>query len=137
MLRNLLLGFMRPINTNLIILLGMWTALWGVWVAMPMWDAFESAKMFTYMESLFPEWVWGTAAIISGLVMCFGVLFNSFRSLSFGAWVGFVFWTAVSIMYFIGDWQNTGGITVIAFAVYSAVIRINLSVNKEFFTEPS
>lgn len=133
MIRRLLYGFLQPINTNLVVLLGLWTATWGLWVASPFWDVFDSAQMFTYMHSLGPEWAWGVSAVIAGLVMVFGVIFNSYRSLSWGAMIGFIYWLAISVLYFLGDWQNTGGITVIIFAIYSAAIRINLSVNRNHF----
>ena len=110
--------------------------LWGCWVAAPWWDVFTRAHVYSYMLSLAPEWTWGAVAIVAGFAMILGVLANSYRSLTMGSWIGGIHWFVISVLYFIGDWQNTGGLTVLAFAVYSAYIHLNLKINKKAFEPP-
>lgn len=128
-LSRLKASMMKPINTSAVIILGVFTIVWGVWVAVPFWDVFSTAQLYSYMHSLAPEWAYGVTAIIAGSTITWGVVKNSYKSLTMGSWVGFIHWFLISGLYFAGDWQNTGGITVLAFAIYSAFIYLNLKVN--------
>lgn len=119
----------KPINTSAVSILGLFTLGWGAWVASPFWHVFDSAKMFQYMAFL-PEWLWGVVAIAAGLAIIYGAVRRSYRSLITGATIGALHWFMISMLYFAGDWQNTGGITVAAFALYSAFVRVNLKVNR-------
>ena len=121
---------MKPINTAVIILLGFATLLWGLWVVSPFWDVFSTAAVYSHLAYL-PEWFWGMFAIISGIVMMWGVARGSWKSLMWGSWIGFVHWFVIDLLYWTGDWQNTAGITVLAFVLYSLLIHINLSVNRK------
>jgi len=125
----------RPINKAAISIMGAFTLLWGIWVANPLWAVFSTAPLFNAMSVLAPEWVWGTVAIIVGITMLWGVIRMSYRSLMSGALVGFYFWIAGSICFFLGDWQNTGGITLLMIALYCGYIALNLRVNKVEFEE--
>jgi hypothetical protein len=129
MLKRLKASMMKPINTSAVIILGLFTTLWGIWVAVPFWDVFTTASLFSYMEKLAPEVFWGLLAVVAGVVIVWGVIKNSYRSLVIGSWAGFIHWMLVAGLYFAGDWQNTGGITVLAFALYSAFIHINIKIN--------
>ena len=113
--------------------MGAYTVLWGLWVAAPWWNAFGSAKAFHIMSQIAPEWVWGSVAIIVGLIMIRGVLQSRWGSLTIGALCGFFQWITVSGFFFWGDWQNTGGVTYLMIAVYCAFIWLNLRVNKRYF----
>jgi hypothetical protein len=44
-----------------------------------------------------------------------------------------MYWLMVSVMFFAGDWQNTGGITAATLAVYCGFIWLNLRVNRDDF----
>lgn len=125
----------RPINKAAISIMGVFTLLWGFWVANPFWDVFTTAPLFHFMAALAPEWVWGGAALIVGMIMMYGIIKMSYRSLLRGAQVGFYFWIFASINFFLGDWQNTGGITLFMIAFYCAYITLNLAINKEYFIE--
>lgn len=81
-----------------------------------------------------PEWFWGTMACIVGVLMVLGVATRSFRRLILGARVGFYHWFIIGIMYFGGDWQNTGGVISMMLAAYCAFIWLNLKVNKDSLT---
>jgi len=125
----------RPINKAAISIMATFTLIWGFWVGNPMWTVFTTAPLFNAMSVLAPEWVWGTVALIVGLVMLFGVIRMSYRSLILGASTGFYFWICASIAFFLGDWQNTGGITLLMIALYCGYIALNLRMNKVEFVE--
>jgi hypothetical protein len=125
----------KPINKAAISIMGVFTVLWGLWVANPMWAVFTQAPIFHIMAFLAPEWAWGIAAILVGITMLWGVFKMQYRPLIFGARSGFYFWIFASITFFIGDWKNTGGITLLMIALYCGYIALNLSINREQYQE--
>lgn len=123
-------ALLKPINTSAVILLGVYTTVWGLWVANPFWEVFARAPLYNAMNSLMPEWAWGCIAIVCGLVIIYGVLKPSYSTLTRGAQVGTWHWLAIAVLYFVGDVYSTGGITSLTFAVYSAFVYLNIRVNK-------
>lgn len=123
---------LQPINTAAIMILGVFTVLWGTWVFLPFWDVFTRAPAYHYFL-IFPEWIWGGIAIAAGVAMIYGVLKSSYRSLTTGSMVGFLHWFVIMAFFFAGDWQNTGGVTYLMIAVYCGFIWLNLRVNKKNF----
>jgi hypothetical protein len=120
----------KPINTSAVIILSAYTFVWGLWIALPFWEVFTSADLYSYLALYTSEPSLGIVAMIVAVIMAWGVLKNSFGALTRGAFVGFIFWIVVAIAYFLGDWHNTGGITSLTFAVYSAFIYLNIKVNR-------
>lgn len=121
---------LKPVNKSAIILIGMYTFAWGLWVASPFWDVFTSAPLYSALIGVIPaEWFWGSVAILCGLVTIRGALRRSYHSLLAGAGVIGWHWLIISILYFAGDWHNTGGITALFLAFYGAYIYLNLKVN--------
>jgi hypothetical protein len=123
-------AILRPINTAAISILAAYTFLWGLWVVNPFWNVFERAELYHKMGQLFPEVVWGLFALSIGLFMAYGVIRQSYGSLTRGALAGFFHWFIIGIFYFYSDWQSTGGITAMMLAVYCAFIYVNLRVNR-------
>lgn len=122
---------LKPVNTAAIIILGVYTTVWGMWVANPFWNVFSRAPLYSWMHALAPEWVWGLVAFVVGILMIHGVIRHSYRSLVTGALVGYFHWLMIAVMYFGGDWRNTGGITASIIAIYCAFIWLNITKNKE------
>lgn len=131
MLNGIKASMMRPINTSAVIILGLFTTLWGAWVAVPFWDVFDSAQVYSAMAGIAPEWFWGMLAVVAGIVITWGVIRNSYNSLITGSWIGFIQWLVVAGLFFIGHWQNPDGLTLLAFSLYSAYVHLNLKVNRE------
>ena len=131
-LKRALREIIQPINTAAVMILGVFTVLWGAWVASPFWEVFTRAAAFEYFQ-IMPEWAWGGIAISAGSAMIYGVLRSSYRSLTMGAMVGFLHWLVITVFFFAGDWQNTGGVTYMMIAVYCAFIRLNLGANRKTF----
>lgn len=127
---------LQPINTAAIVILGVFTVIWGAWVANPFWDVFTSAKLYSALYNFAPfttfippEIFWGCLAIICGLVTCRGALKRTYRTLTVGSGVMVWHWAMIATFYFIGDWHNTGGITSLVLACYAAFIYLNIKVN--------
>lgn len=123
-------AILKPVNTTAILIMGVYTTLWGLWVLCPFWDVFTSAALYSALEALLPEPVWGLIAIACGLFIIRGALKPSYKALISGAAVGAWHWLLISVLYFMGDWSNTGGITALMLSAYCAYIYLNVRVNK-------
>jgi len=123
---------LRPINPSFIIVLGVYTVLWGLWLANPFWTVFTHAALYSAL-SFFPETVIGLVAIAAGLLIMRGAMKPSLKNLKMGTFTGTLFWSFISIAYFIGDWANTGGITAGMIAVYSGLTWVNVKVNGHLY----
>lgn len=121
----------QPINTAAIVLMGIFSILWGLWVANPFWTSFDEAKKYSWLKDVMPEWAWGAVAIVVGGVITFGVIKNSFQSLSTGALTGAMYWGVVSTGYYIGDWRDTAGLTKTMICFYCAFIFLNIRMNRD------
>jgi len=122
-------ALLKPINTAAIVILGLYTVVWGLWLANPFWTVLDAAPVYDQMRSLFPEVVWGIIAIVCGLVTIYGAYRPSYRALIFGSSVAWAHWFMIAIFYFLGDWRSTAGISSLAFAVYAGFIYLNIKVN--------
>ena len=126
-------SLLKPINPSVSIILGAYTILWGFWIFNPFWMVFTHAPLYAAMAHIAPEYLWGIIAIVSGMFITRGAIKPSYRNLQLGAFIGFFHWFIIAILYFVADWQSTGGITALAFAVYSAIIWVNVKVNRKHF----
>ena len=126
-------ALLHPINPSVVILLGLYTILWGFWVANPFWVVFPLSTLYDTLAAtsffVSPEVWWGLTAIFSGLVATYGAYRRRYRPLTYGALASWAFWFTICIFYFLGDWHSTGGITAGLLWIYSAYIYLNIRVN--------
>lgn len=127
-------ALLLPINPAVVVLLGFYTVLWGFWVANPWWTVFTQAPLYSEMAAIAPfaippEIFWGCLAMFAGAVIIYGAVNRSYRSLSIGSSVVWWHWCMISILYFLGDFASTGGITAAMMATYGAFLWVNLRVN--------
>lgn len=122
-------ALLKPINTAAVVLLGVYTVVWGVWVANPFWTVFTQAPLYSVLAEVAPEYFWGCVAIFCGIVTIIGAVKRSYRTLVNGAIVACWHWSMISIFYFLGDPLNTGGITALTFAIYASFVYLNIKVN--------
>jgi hypothetical protein len=120
----------RPINTSAVILLGVYTVLWGLWMANPAWQTFSVSGTYSQMERVAPEWAWGLVALVCGACVIYGAIKPSYKTLTRGALVGGMHWANVSLFFFLGDFRGTGGITAGTFAIYALYIYLNIKHNE-------
>ena len=130
-------ALLQPINPAVVIFLGFYTILWGLWVINPFWDVFSTAPLFSALEDFIPyESAWGTFAIATGAVTSYGAVIRSYSALTRGALFAGLHWFIIGIFYFIGDFANTGGITAITFSLYAAYVYLNIKVNHNHDKRP-
>jgi len=123
-------ALLLPINPAAVIILGIYTVVWGLWVANPFWEVFTRADLFSVLLATpFPEWTWGVLAISCGCITIYGALTRRYGPLTRGAQVSGWHWFMISIFYFWGDLFNTGGITALTFCLYAVFVYLNIRVN--------
>ncbi|ASR76480.1 hypothetical protein SEA_SAMISTI12_48 [Streptomyces phage Samisti12] len=123
-------GLRKPINTAAISIMGVYTFIWGLWLALP-WATFARSPIYGMMSNLAPELVWGVAAMAIGAIMLYGVWSQVYRALHRGALAGFYYWFVISGFYLMGSWQSVGWINAFMVAIYCAFVAINLRVNRK------
>jgi hypothetical protein len=121
----------QPINTSAALIMSLYTFVWGLYVANPFWEVFDSAPVYSTLDKLAPEWFWGCFAIAVGFSMTIGIIRHTYKTLTHAAFGGFLHWAIISLGYFAGDWQNTGGLTAFMVAFYCGFVYLNLQVNKD------
>jgi hypothetical protein len=122
-------GLRKPINTAAISIMGAYTFVWGLWLALP-WATFNRSPIYELMSNLAPEIVWGITAMCIGAVILYGVWNSTYKALLRGALAGFYYWFVISGFYIFGSWHSTGWINAFMVAIYCAFVAINLRVNK-------
>jgi hypothetical protein len=122
-------ALLRPVNPAAIIFLGVYTTVWGFWVANPFWEVFTQADLYAVLSFVAPEVFWGCIAMTCGAITIYGAVRHHYRPLVRGAGVMFWHWLMIACFYFLGDPQNTGGITSLFFSLYAAFIFVNLRIN--------
>lgn len=132
-MNKLAAALLYPVSQVVTALLGIYTIVWGLWVANPFWDTFTHAELYSALLQFCPfEWVWGTFAIIAGVLTLFGLMRHLERTIFYGAGVAGFHWFIIAIFYFMGDVVNTGGITAMFLAVLSSYIYLNCKINYQF-----
>lgn len=128
-------GLLRPINPYSTLILGIFTTCWGLWMLSPWWSVFAQSSAYVKMEQFAPEWAWGCWSVIAGALVILAVFKGLYRWLSFA--LGFIswHWATVSLMLWLGDWQNIGGLTYMGIAVFSSYVYLNIKVNYVKFGE--
>lgn len=118
-----------PINPAAVILLGIYTVVWGIWVANPFWNVFGQAQLYGTLAAVAPEVFWGCLAMVCGSITTYGAIKRKYGALVRGTLTAGWHWSMISVFYFLGDPLNTGGITALTFAIYAAFIYLNIRVN--------
>ena len=125
--------FMQPLNTTLILILGIYTIVWGLWLISPFWTVFSQAPVYCVMAQIGEEWMWGTVAVVTGGFTIRGALKPNFTNLHLGSFLAALHWLLIAFVYLLGDWTSTGGITSLCFFVYAAVFWINVKANRSLY----
>lgn len=126
-------SLLKPINPSIVIVLGIYTIVWGLWILNPLFTVFTQAPLYSAMQAIAPEYVWGSIAVAAGLLVTRGATKPSYDNLRLGSFTGFLHWFVIGILYFMGDAASTGGITALTFAIYSAIVWVNIKVNRKHF----
>lgn len=122
-------ALLLPINPTAVIILGVYTVVWGFWLLNPFWTVFTQASLYSVLAALAPEWFWGSLAVICGSFTVYGAIRRRYKPLVRGAAISGWHWLMIATFYFMGDPFNTGGITALTFCIYAAFVYLNLRVN--------
>jgi hypothetical protein len=125
----------KPAHIAIVALVGTYTLLWGLWIAVPGWEVFTTAMLYENMLTLAPEIVWGSIAALIGAVACYGAATHSYICTRLSGSLIWAYWFVIAILYLSADWHNTGGITALFFMVYGAYIFINTKLNRDMFVQ--
>jgi len=74
-------------------------------------------------------------AVAAGCFVTRGAFHPSRRNLQLGSFIGFLHWLVIAILYFLSDWQSTGGLGALAFSIYSGLVWLNIKVNPEHYPD--
>lgn len=96
-------GLNKPVNTFAALILGIFTMIWGIWIANPFWTVFDKADVYSWLSSVAPESFWGSLGMLCGFFIIFGIIRHTYASLTTGAFIGFVHWGLIAFGYFKGD----------------------------------
>lgn len=122
-------ALLKPINGASVVILGVYTFVWGLWVSAPWWDVFAEGELYGMLAVVAPELFWGLVAVICGLAITWGVFHRSFRALIIASSIGYWHWLMIATFYFLGSATSTGGITALTFAVYAGYVYVNMKIN--------
>lgn len=122
--------FRKPINKGVTMMLGIYTIAWGLWVANPWLDTFAASGVYSHMAKLMPvEIVWGTLAVLFGLLTLLGLIEKYRRVVIYGAGASGAFWFMICVLYALGNLASTGALTAIFVATLATYIHINCKLN--------
>lgn len=126
---RLIQGLLIPMNPNGTIILGVFTTLWGLWIASPFWQVFNSAPLFSKVQEFAPEWAWGGWSTACGLILVLSLRNNNRKLISFSLGFHVWHWFVISGLLWWGDWRNTGGLTYMFIGIYSLWAYLNYRIN--------
>lgn len=130
MIERFIRNVLRPVSRGVTAFVAVYTVAWGIWLLAPEWSVFTSAPLYSGLSSVAPEWAWGLLAVICGVISLVTAVEIKLTKTTFvAAAVTGWHWFLVSILYFYGDWHNTGGITALFLAFLCAYIYLNVRQN--------
>ncbi len=120
----------KPMNKRDVLLLNLYTTLWGLWVTNPIWDTFAKSKIYASLEYIFPEYIWGGAALLIGVFSIYAAMRNKLSFLKVLSKFGAILWLVISLLYVTTDYSSTGWITAFVISTFYFLKAINISINK-------
>lgn len=122
-----LFGVIPDADTELLeLLLGLLATLWGLGLLNPWSHTFVSAPGFSAMALLAPEWAWGVAVAVLGLLQLGGLRGRHPQARRVGALGGLFVWAFVGVMIFRGNWAGLGWIIWGVVATGCAIVYLRL-----------
>jgi len=113
------LAFSRIVNTY-VFGLGILALWWGTVLVFP-FGQFTNSNLYSFMNYLAPEYVWGYAAWGAGTLMVLGALKGCERMSKLGLMTGFLLWMFVLLTYAISLPTSTA-VPITAFLVWAHVL---------------
>jgi hypothetical protein len=99
--------FWQPISRFNILLSGIYSFMWGLWVATPTWDVFNRSPIYESLNWAGSELIWGGVQMLVGIALVFAA-FDNIHWMKWATFAGFVSWMLVSLGFAFSDWHNPG-----------------------------
>jgi len=91
---------------------------WGVWILLPH-DAFAVSEAFHFLAIIAPEFIWGGAALLMGLILLIAIPKRMWRLEKLSLVASLFLWSCVTLSFILGGTGSVGTIVYTLFAFYS------------------
>lgn len=99
--------FYHPISPFNILLSGIYSFMWGLWVAIPNWEVFSRSPIYEVLNWSGSEITWGAIQMLVGIALMLAA-FDSLRFMKYATFAGFISWTLISLGFCFADFHNPG-----------------------------
>lgn len=130
MARSIERMFYHPISRFSVFIAGIYSFMWGLWVATPAWDAFPTSEIYEYLAWSGSEITWGSIQMLVGICLLIAA-FDSRKAMKWASFAGFVSWFLVAFSFIIADWQNAGMWVTGYIAANHAYFYLNLKAQED------
>lgn len=96
----------------------------GIWLLIPYWDTFESARGFTAMADVAPENWWGSLFLLVSGMHLWGTLTQARRTRIWAAFIALFVWSVVSLGFLQSNVAGLAGPTFAIFALLSLWVAV-------------
>lgn len=107
--------------------------LWGMWVANPFVTTFQN-PVYDVMTVVATEIAWGVTFIFAGLNLLYGTVKGSAEAVRRGAFLGWMLWVLVSVMYGMAEPAATMVVTNFCLALMHGWVFIQAKIHPELLT---
>ena len=104
---------------------------WGLWLLNPIFNTFVSAPTFNTMSSIAPEWLWGFAMFVIGIIQIESVLSHSLRRRKLSSIILATMWIFITSVFAHANISSTGVVIYGTFAIFTVWSYLRLSQRVE------
>lgn len=109
-----------PTARTAMLLKGFFMFIYGVWLALPIFDAFEGRPAYEIMAQIASDNAWGYVFITFGIITCLAAWFNFYGLVKEAAKYTFGLWTIIAFSFFYSDWRAPACIMASYISIQSA-----------------
>lgn len=110
----------------------LFSCLWGFWLLNPYFDSFQVSTSFLAMGTLAPEWVWGFAIFLLGLLQIYVLISKYNLDRKRLAFLSMLIWCFISVGFFISNIQALACVIHPMVAFANGLVYIRLSTRNRF-----
>ena len=109
----------------------LYALVWGLWLLSPFWNAFPSSGVFSEMQALAPQWVWGASVTSIALFQMLVLLTNNVSLRLVSSFITMFLFISLSILAAFGNYQSTAAPTYFVMGVCAWLAYTELLVDKK------
>lgn len=87
---------------------GVIALMWGLWLANPWLESFDSSPSYAALAQVLPEWAWGLVMIALGVLTLYSISQQFGRLRRWLSLIHVIFWMFVSTLLAIGNLSSAG-----------------------------